>query len=97
LKISEIIWLEDVVDKIGWKHHVSTKEVEEVLSRRPRIYFREKRKRDPEENVYVALGNTEAGRYLFVLFIYTPHQRALIITARDMTISEKKYYEKNRP
>jgi len=97
LKIREIIWLDDVVDKLRWKHHVTATEVEEVLSRKPRINFMEKGKHDSDENLYVALGTTEAGRYLLVLFVLKSNQRALIITARDMTISEKQYYEKNKP
>ncbi len=96
MKITGTIWLDDVVDKLCWKHQVTATEVEEVLSRKPRIAFKEKGKRDPDENLYVALGTTEAGRYLFVLFILKSHQRALIITARDMTILEKKYYGKKR-
>lgn len=94
LRISEIIWLEDIVDKLQWKHHVSPSEVEQVLSRRPKIFFKEKGKLNPEENLYLALGRSEAGRYLSIFFILKQKNRALIISARDMTISEKKYYEK---
>ncbi|MBC8186009.1 BrnT family toxin [candidate division KSB1 bacterium] len=96
MKITGIIWLDDVVDKLSWKHKVTTTEIEQVLSRNPRIAFKEKAKQNPDENLYVALGTTEAGRYLFVLFILKSHQRALILTARDMTMSEKKYYDKKR-
>ena len=96
MKIREIVWLDDVVDKLHWKHHVTTTEVEEVLSRKPIIGFKEKGRHNSEENLYAALGSTEAGRYLLVLFILKSNQRALIITARDMTISEKRYYEKNK-
>jgi len=96
LKITGTLWLDDVVDKLDRKHQVTTSEVEEVLSGKPKIYFKEKGRRDLEENLYVALGKTASGRYLFVLFILKSHKRALIITARDMTISEKKYYEKKR-
>lgn len=96
MKITEIIWLDDVVDKLNWKHHITVKEVEEVMSSKPRIHFKEKSKIDPEENLYAAFGVTEAGRYLLVLFILKSHQRALVITARDMTLTEKKYYEKRR-
>ena len=94
MRISEIIWLEDIVDKLQWKHHVSPSEVEQVLSRRPKIFFKEKGKLNPEENLYLALGRSEAGRYLSIFFILKQKNRALIISARDMTISEKKYYEK---
>jgi uncharacterized DUF497 family protein len=46
------------------------------------------------EDMYVALGRTSAGRYLIVFFIYKLTKDALIVTARDMNKSERKYYEK---
>jgi|GEM_PF-284468 len=33
MRIEGVIWLRDVVDKLAFKHHVETDEVEEVLSR----------------------------------------------------------------
>jgi len=30
--VQEIIWLDDVVQKLGWKHNVLPMEVEEVLT-----------------------------------------------------------------
>jgi len=39
MRVAGVIWLRDVVDKISWKHHVTTDEAEEVLSRRPRYRF----------------------------------------------------------
>lgn len=46
------------------------------------------------EDMYVALGRTYAGRYLIVFFIYKLTKDALIVTARDMNKSERKYYAK---
>jgi len=45
------------------------------------------------EDLYVAYGQTHGGRYLIVFFIRkeTP---ALPISARDMTDSERNYYER---
>jgi uncharacterized DUF497 family protein len=97
LKITGTIWLDDVVDKLCWKQQVTTMEVEELLSGKPKIAFKEKGKRDLDENLYVALGTTEAGRYLIVLFILKSHQRALVLSARDMTISEKNIMKKSIP
>ena len=45
------------------------------------------------ENVYAALSQTEAGRYLVVFFIHKPDHRILILTARDMTVVERRRYE----
>ena len=93
MKIEEIVWLTDVVDKLSSKHAVSQDEVEEVLESRPKLRFVEKGKRKGE-NVYEALGRTDAGRYLVILFIYKKTKAALILSARDMTKKERKLYAK---
>jgi uncharacterized DUF497 family protein len=45
-----------------------------------------------DENVYIALGQTDAGRYLSVLFIHKKTKEALILSARDMADKERKIY-----
>ena len=45
------------------------------------------------ENVYSALGQTSAGRYMIVFFVRKKTGQALPISARDMTPSERKRYE----
>jgi len=45
------------------------------------------------ENVYAALGRTYSGRYLVVFFVYKRSGQALIVSARDMTASERRRYE----
>ena len=93
MKIEGIIWLRDVVDKLGFKHHVEIDEVEEVLCNKPKFRFVEKGNRKGE-NVYLALGQTIAGRYLSVLFIYKLTKEALILSARSMVKKERRQYEK---
>lgn len=93
MKIRGIIWLEEIKEKILQKHHVFPYEVREVLEASPRFRFVEKGFR-LDENVYAAMGRTEVGRYLIVFFIYKKNHNALILSARDMTSSEKKLYEK---
>ena len=93
MKIEGIIWLRDVVDKLGFKHRVEIDEVEEVLCNKPKFRFVEKGKRK-DENVYLALGQTIAGRYLSVLFIYKLTKEALILSARSMAKKERRQYEK---
>ena len=68
-------------------------EVKEVLESQPRFFFVEKGHRRGE-NVYTALGRSDAGRYLAVFFICTKDQRALILSARDMSDAERKRYER---
>ena len=91
MNIEGIIWLTNVIDKLAVKHRVETFEVEEVLEKNPRFRFVEKGDRK-DENVYMALGQTEAGRYLTVLFIYKTTKEALILSARDMAKKERKMY-----
>jgi uncharacterized DUF497 family protein len=69
MNIEGIIWLRAVVDKLAFKHHVEPDEVEQVFNNKPKIRFIEKGERKGED-VYMALGRTDAGRYLAVLFIY---------------------------
>jgi hypothetical protein len=96
MHIDGLIWLDEVVDKLQWKHNIETHEVEEVFKNKPYIVFKEKGRLYVGEDVYLALGKTEAGRYLFVLFIYKKDRKALVLTARSMTKSEKRFYEKKK-
>lgn len=92
MRIEDITWLQAIADKLVLKHRVTTEEVEEVLENRPKFRFVEKGDRKGE-NVYMALGRTDAGRYLAVLFIYKRSREALILSARDMARKERKLYE----
>jgi len=47
-------------------------------------------------NFYTAYGQTNAGRYLIVFFVLKNRTAALPISARDMTQSERKYYDKQK-
>lgn len=93
MKIEGVIWLRDVVDKLAFKHLVKTREVEEIFAGKPKFRFVEKGERKGED-VYLALGRTEAGRYLSVLFIYKQTKEALILSARDMARKERRQYGK---
>ncbi len=71
MRIEGIVWLRDVVDKFASKHGVETYEVEEVLEGKPKIRFVEKGEREGED-VYLALGQIDSGRYLSVAEIQFP-------------------------
>ena len=91
LDIYEIIWRNEFIEKLASKHNVLTDEVEEVLFGSPFIRFWEKGE-TAGEDLYLAYGQTDAGRYLVVFFIRKPQNMALPISARDMTTSERRYY-----
>ena len=93
MKIEDLIWLPDIIDKLTFKHHVDISEVEEVFDSRPKFRFVQKGDRKGED-LYMALGRSEAGRYLAIIFIYKKNNAALIVSARDMANKERNQYEK---
>jgi len=93
MRVSGIIWLEDILDKLERKHAVTQGEVKQVFACSPHFRFVEKGHRRGE-NVYSAMGQTQAGRYLIVFFVLKKDNRALILSARDMTDTERRRYDK---
>ncbi len=93
MKITGLIWLDDIVEKLYGKHNVVPAEVRQVLDNRPKFRFAEKGHR-PGENVYFACGQTDEGRYLIIFVVYKKDKRALILSARDMTRTERQKYER---
>ena len=93
MRINGIIWLRDVIDKLAFKLRVEQEEVEEVFDNRPKFRFLEKGERAGED-VYVALGQSNAGRYLAVMFIHKKSKDALILSARTMAPKERRLYGK---
>jgi uncharacterized DUF497 family protein len=69
MKIEDIIWHENIVNKLASKHNVEIEEVEEVFDDSPMYHFTVNGNREGE-NVYTLLGQTDAGRYLTVIFIH---------------------------
>lgn len=95
MKIECIVWLEHIVEKIEAKHGVQTFEVDEIFKNNPRVR-RIERGKIKGENLYVATGQSDAGRYLAVFFICKKSKTVLIVTARDMDKKERKDYEESR-
>ncbi|MDQ3815209.1 MAG: BrnT family toxin [Armatimonadota bacterium] len=91
MEIHEVIWNSRYVEKLAVKHGVTTDEVEDVLFGHPLVRFWEKG-RVRGEDLYLAYGQTDAGRYLVVFFIRKPGNTVLPISARDMTNSERRHY-----
>ena len=89
LEISRVIWLKDIVEKLIWKHNVEEQEVIEILENKP-IFQRKEAGYKPGEDVYVAFGRTNMGRFLSVFFVYTQDKRAIIVSARDMSQKERR-------
>jgi len=93
MRINGIVWIRHVIDKLAFKHRVEQSKVEEVFDNRPKFRFLEKGERAGED-VYVALGQSNAGRYLAVMFIHKKSKDALILSARTMAPKERRLYGK---
>ncbi len=80
-----------IVSKIETRHHVSWKEVEEVFLSTPRIFntLAEDQYGEPR---YTAMGRTFGGRYVAVIYVPQAGGLAKVISAREMTSSERKRY-----
>ena len=93
MRITGIIWLQKIVDKIVKKHHITQDEIEQVFVNNPQYRFI-KRGKIEGEHVYSAYGRTDDGRYVTVIFIRKLGNRALVISGRDMDRKERKQYGK---
>ena len=92
MKIDVIICPGNIELKLESKHQVTVREARQILLHNPRIRFAEKG-HTKGNDVYGAFGQTFAGRYLAVFFVYKPETAAaIIISARDMSKKERKAY-----
>ena len=90
-KISSIKWTLENIEHIS-RHNVIPEEVEEVC-------FNDYEKpfvRTGREGVHYVFGQSEAGRYLFLVVRFMRRGEVKLITARDMNDWERKYYIRNR-
>jgi len=86
VRITNIDWTDDSIFHIA-KHNVSPEEVEEVC------FFQTAYIEKGRQGLYYATGQTEAGRYLFVVVRFIGHGKVVIVTARDMDNKEKTRYK----
>jgi uncharacterized DUF497 family protein len=83
-------WDEGNVDKNWEKHRVTPFECEEVFFNEPLVVSPDESHSHSEERFY-ALGKTNSGRHLFVVFTIRG-EMIRVISARDMSRNERRYY-----
>lgn len=85
-------WDEGNAEKNLIAHQVTRSEIEQMFFRRPMVVAKlsQQARREPK---YFALGRTDAGRQLFVVFT-TRDQLIQVISARDMTRRERRAYSR---
>jgi uncharacterized protein len=84
-------WDEGNADKNWIKHRVSRTEVEQVFFNRP-LLVSEGEKRSEQGSRYYTLGQTDAGRHLFIVFTIR-EDLIRVISARPMSRRERRVYE----
>lgn len=84
MRITEFEWDDNNVEHIAG-HQVMPEEAEEVFGGKVII-------RRTRGGYYTAWGRSLAGRYLFVVYSRLSGGGARVITARDMTHSERRFY-----
>ncbi|MGZ8843894.1 MAG: BrnT family toxin [Pyrinomonadaceae bacterium] len=80
-------WDDDNIDHVAL-HHVETDEAEAVFDNKPLILR-------TQGDKYLAIGQTNEGRYLAIVFVRKPG-RTRVITARDLNDREKKRFKLRR-
>lgn len=84
-------WDEGNLLKNREKHRVSAAECEQAFFNRPLVALPDEQ-HSTDETRYYALGQSDSGRHLFIVFtVRNKHIR--IISARDMSRRERKGYE----
>ena len=84
--IEEFRWASEIEEKVLVKHGLLRHEVEEC-------FFDQDQKRRRLRDRRILFGRSDAGRYIMV--VYTLGERvAAIITARDMTDSERRRFRR---
>lgn len=84
-------WDEGNLLKNWEKHRVSASECEQVFFNRPLVAGPDEKHSTAEARHY-ALGVTDAGRRLFVVFTVR-RKRIRVVSARDMNRSERKVFD----
>ena len=86
MHIADFQWDEWNIEHIA-KHDVTPQEVEEACYNQPIC-------RKTKDGLYLVYGQTDTGRYLFIVVRYKYKGLIYVITARPMTENEQKYYRK---
>jgi uncharacterized DUF497 family protein len=84
-------WDEGNIRKNWERHQVSAAECEQVFFHRPLVTAPDEKHSQQEPRFY-ALGHTDAGRLLFLVFTFRG-RLIRVISARDMNRRERRAYE----
>ncbi len=92
LRCTGFEWDKGNRDKNWLKHRVSNSECEQIFFNRPLIIHFDEMHSGKEDRFY-ALGHTDLGRNLFIVFTIRG-TKIRVISARDMSREEREIYKK---
>ena len=88
---TKLEWRRDRIEHILGKHRITPGEVEEVCFGKHLILRGPGRK---QKKLYYVFGQTEAGRYLFIVLKPLAKSAALPVTAMVMTKEQRRKYQR---
>ena len=88
MRIGRLLWDEDTELHVWSRHRVTLLEVEEAAHNHGLAV------RGRDKSVYEVFGRTEAGRYLMIAVRYQGRGDAGVITAREMSRTERRRYQR---
>ena len=89
-KCHRLIWDDQNITHVA-RHEVIPDEVEQVaFSSKSHV------RRAKGQNIYYLFGQTNAGRHLFIVLKYQGGGVGEVVTARDMSGKEKRWYRQHR-
>jgi uncharacterized DUF497 family protein len=86
----EVMWTEDSEAHIA-RHGVQPSEVEQALYGRPRL------RTAGRDGTTLVLGTSNQGRHLLVVIAEAADGRDFVVTAREMTDTEKRLFREKGP
>jgi uncharacterized DUF497 family protein len=87
-------WDEGILEKNRLEHKVSKTEREQVFFNHPLVVPHDSEHSDKDETSFCLLGQTDWGRFLFIIFSIRD-EAIRVISARDMSTREKRTYIRN--
>jgi len=90
VRVRKLLWSRAVIEKLHTKHRILPSEVKAVCAG-THIAWAGRR------GTYYLLGQTESGRYLFIVLAHKGRGRFKVITAREMTRAERQRFRRRRP
>jgi uncharacterized DUF497 family protein len=89
MRINSFEWNKANINHIG-RHNIKPYEVEEAIVLNKVFY------RKGKSGKYLAYGVTNSGTYITIVFVLKQGGKVRVITAREMSDKERKYYKKRK-